>query len=100
MSSQQKTSRKLKKDRLQNAPPIICKAPLHAMKILKLLSLVIVALLVGAWLGAWHTSRIMWRMKVAKPEVDMSFLAAQEADWAALLRLGETKSTIAVLEKA
>ena len=69
------------------------------MKILRLLSLVIVALLVGAWLGAWHTSRIMWRMKVAKPEVDMSFLAAQEADWAALLRLGETKSTIADLDK-
>ena len=38
-------------------------------------------------------------MKVAKPEVDMSFLAAQESDWAAMLRLGDTKSTIADLDK-
>jgi hypothetical protein len=69
------------------------------MKILKLLSLVIVALLVGAWLGAWHTSRVMGRMQFAKPEVDMAFLTSQESQWAALLRLGETNSAVSDIEK-
>ncbi len=69
------------------------------MKILKLLSLVIVALLVGAWLGAWHTSRAMGRMQFAKPEVDMAFLTSQESQWAAFLRLGETNQAISDLEK-
>jgi hypothetical protein len=39
-------------------------------------------------------------MVFGKPEVDQAFLAAQEAEWAALLRLGETKSAIASLDNS
>jgi hypothetical protein len=69
------------------------------MKIFKLLSLMLVVLLIGAWLGARHTTRVMGRMQFAKPEVDMAFLASQESQWAALLRLGETNSAVSDIEK-
>jgi len=69
------------------------------MKILKLLTLVIVVFLVGAYLGALRTSRIMGRMQFAKPEVDMAFLTSQESQWAALLRLGETNNAVSDIEK-
>jgi hypothetical protein len=73
------------------------------MKKLKLLGLLVVVLfvgiVVGGYLGALRTTRIMGRMQFAKPEVDMAFLTSQELQWAAMLRLGETKSAIADLEK-
>lgn len=73
------------------------------MKKLKLFGLVsaglFIGLLVGGYLGALRTSRIMGRMQFAKPEVDIAFLTSQESQWAALLRLGETKSAISDLEK-
>ena len=39
-------------------------------------------------------------MEFAKPEVDLAFHAAQEAEWAAELRLKEAKSTITDLENS
>jgi hypothetical protein len=39
-------------------------------------------------------------MLMAKPSVDLAFNAAQEAEWAAELRLNETGSAIAGLENA
>jgi hypothetical protein len=69
------------------------------MKTLKLLCLMIVVFLVGAYLGGLRTTRFMGRMQFAKPEVDMAFTTSQESQWAAMLRLGETNSAISDLEK-
>jgi hypothetical protein len=73
------------------------------MKKLKLFGLLFGVLLIGViaggYFGALIESRVMGRMQFAKPEVDMAFLTSQESQWAALLRLGETKSAISDLEK-
>jgi hypothetical protein len=53
---------------------------------------------VGAWAGAWWSARVYGRMAFAKPEIELAFHAAQEAEWAAELRLNDAKSTIADLE--
>lgn len=59
-----------------------------------------VGLVAGACIGAWWTGRVSAKMYYAKPEIDQAFLAAQEANWAALLRLKETESTIESLENS
>ena len=59
-----------------------------------------VGLVAGAWAGAAWSGRAFARMAFGKPEVDQAFLAAQEANWAALLRLGDSNTTLAGLENS
>ena len=59
-----------------------------------------VGLIVGAGIGAWWSGRVFTRMMYAKPEVDQAFLAAQEAEWAARLRLNEPENTLRDLENS
>jgi hypothetical protein len=68
------------------------------MKKLILIGLFVGTFAVGAILGAWWSGRVFARMVYYKPEFDAAVHAAEEAEWAAALRLNDTKSTIADLE--
>lgn len=59
-----------------------------------------VGAIVGAWACAWWSGRVFGKMVFAKPEVDVAFQAAQEAEWAATLRLNEANSAITHLENS
>ena len=75
------------------------------MKKLTLVGLFVGTLAVGAIVGALGQvlggrRAILGRMAFAKPEIDLALHAAQEAEWAARLRLNDAKSTIADLENS
>ncbi|MGA9453677.1 MAG: hypothetical protein WBW41_20305 [Verrucomicrobiia bacterium] len=74
------------------------------MKKLTLIGLFIgalaVGMIIGAYVGARLASRVFARMAYAKPEVDVASHAAQEAEWLAELRLGESKSAISDMENS
>jgi len=74
------------------------------MKKITLIGLFVGTLAVGAlggvWAGAWWSGHVFVKMMYAKPEVDVAFHAAQEAEWAAELRLNEAKTTITDLENS
>ena len=57
-----------------------------------------VGVIIGAYVGARLASRVFDRMAYSKPEVDMAANAAQEAEWLAELRLGETNSAVNEME--
>jgi hypothetical protein len=59
-----------------------------------------VGMVIGAYIGARLTSRAFARMEFSKPEIDMAFNAAQEAEWLAELRLNEPKSVINGMESS
>jgi hypothetical protein len=56
-------------------------------------------ILLGAFLGAKYESNL-FRGQIAKPEIDTAFIAAQEANWLAALRLNKTNDAIVSLENA
>lgn len=72
------------------------------MKKLTLIGLLIgtlaVGMIIGGYIGARLVSRVFGTMAYSKPEVDMAFNAAQEAEWLAELRLGETNTAISEME--
>ena len=72
------------------------------MKKLTLIGLLIgslaVGMIIGAYAGARLASRAFGMMAYSKPEVDMAANAAQEAEWLAELRLGESTNTISHIE--
>jgi hypothetical protein len=72
------------------------------MKKITLIGLLIgtlaVGMIIGAYVGARLASRAFGMMAYSKPEVDMAANAAQEAEWLAELRLGESKSAISEME--
>jgi hypothetical protein len=74
------------------------------MKILILIGLFIGALAVGIVIGglsgARFEARVLGRMEVANHEVDEAFLAAEQDEWAAQLRLGQVTNTITDLEES
>lgn len=74
------------------------------MKKLTLIGLLIgtlaVGMIIGGYVGARLASRAFGTLEASKPEVDMAFNAAQEAEWLAALRLGETNSAISEMENA
>ena len=57
-----------------------------------------VGLIIGGYVGARLESRVFEMMAYSKPEVDTAYNAAQEANWLAELRLGETNSAIQDME--
>jgi hypothetical protein len=59
-----------------------------------------VGLVAGIWGGAWWSARIFSRMMYSKPEIEQAFLAAEEAEWAALLRLNEKDAALKQLENS
>jgi hypothetical protein len=74
------------------------------MKQLTLIGLLIgtlaVGMIVGAYVGAQLAGRAFGMMAYSKPEVDAAFNAAQEAEWLAELRLGETNTAIRDMENS
>ena len=77
---------------------------LRDMKKLTFIGLLIgalaVGMIIGGYIGARLVSRVFGTMAYSKPEVDMAFNAAQEAEWLAELRLGETNTAIREMENA
>ena len=59
-----------------------------------------VGLIIGGYVSARLESRVFEMMAYSKPEVDTAYNAAQEANWLAELRLGETNSAIQDMENA
>jgi hypothetical protein len=72
------------------------------MKKLTLIGLLVgalaVGMIIGAYVGARLASRAFGMLAYSKPEVDMAVNAAQEAEWLAELRLGDTKAAISGME--
>jgi hypothetical protein len=68
------------------------------MKKLRLFALLAGTLIAGGLLGAWWSARIVFRMQVAKPEVDLAFNTSEEAGWLAGLRLNEEQNVIKDME--
>jgi hypothetical protein len=72
------------------------------MKKITLIGLLIgslaVGMIVGAYVGARLASRAFGMLAYSKPEVDMAANAAQEAEWLAELRLGESTNVIGDME--
>jgi hypothetical protein len=72
------------------------------MKKLTLIGLLIgtlaVGMIIGGYVGARLASRAFGMLAYAKPEVDMAANAAQEAEWLAELRLGETNTAVSEME--
>jgi hypothetical protein len=83
--------------------PATPRLSLERMKKSKLIGLLAGALLVGlvagGWIGARRTARAMARLIFAKPQVDAAFIAAQQAEWLAHLRLNEQKDVIKDMEQ-
>jgi hypothetical protein len=67
------------------------------MKKLKLIGLFVGGFVVGAIAAGWWAGYVFSRITVSK-EVDAAFIAAQEAEWLAELRLNEPKSAIEDME--
>jgi hypothetical protein len=71
---------------------------LDGMKATKLIGLLagtlLLGLVAGGWMGARRTAHVMARMIFAKPQVDQAFIASQQAEWLAHLRLNEQKDVI------
>ena len=65
-----------------------------------LIGILAVGMIIGGYIGARVVSRVLGTMAASKPEVDMAFNAAQEAEWLAELRLGETNTAISEMENA
>lgn len=68
------------------------------MKLLKLIGLFVAGLIVGGVAMALYAGHLYSRLIVSK-EVDVAFLAAQQAEWLAELRLGETSTAIKHIEE-
>ncbi|HEY4983703.1 MAG TPA: hypothetical protein VIJ24_01430, partial [Verrucomicrobiae bacterium] len=67
------------------------------MKKLKLIGLFVGGFVVGAIAAGWWAGYVFSRITVSK-EVDAAFIAAQEAEWLAELRLNEPKGVIKDME--
>jgi hypothetical protein len=65
-----------------------------------LMATLIGGVLAGGWLGAWLSGHVFARMVFAKPEIDVAFMAGQEAEWLAGLRLNETNNVIEDMENS
>jgi hypothetical protein len=76
---------------------------LDEMKEKKLIGLLAGALLVGLvageWIGARRTTHAFARLMFTKPQVDQAFIAAQQAEWLAGLRLNETNDVMKDMDK-
>jgi len=69
------------------------------MKQLKLIGLFVSGFVLGAIAVGWWSGYLFSRMTVPK-EVDVAFIAAQEANWLALLRLNEPENVIKDMENS
>src|SRR5215469_8333447 len=69
------------------------------MKMLKLIGLFASGFIVGAVAVALWSGHLFSRLTVSK-EVDTAFQAAQQAEWLAELRLGETTNVIKQMENS
>jgi|WetSurMetagenome_2_1015567.scaffolds.fasta_scaffold404907_2 hypothetical protein len=65
-----------------------------------LLGTLAVGMIAGYCIAAVWLGRAWARMEFAKPEIEQAFLAAQEAHWAALLRLNEPGKATEDLENS
>jgi hypothetical protein len=68
----------------------------------KLFSLLIgtlaVGVIIGTYAGALWAGRAFGRMQFARPGMDLAFRSAQEANWAALIRLNQASNALSDLE--
>ncbi|HIA00885.1 MAG TPA: hypothetical protein EYN66_03095 [Myxococcales bacterium] len=68
------------------------------MKMLKVLSIFVVGVLLGAGVSSWYWWHVM-SVQMQSESIDRAYQAAEEAEWAAQLRLNESSNVLSGLER-